>query len=300
MHNKQVRVFGVPMDLGQNRRGVDMGPSAVRYSQLHEKLQFLGYTTFDEGNIEVEQAEQNLQQKASINAHYLPQVTQVCQATYEAIANRWQEEEFGLFIGGDHSISVGTVAAVTERKNVGVLWVDAHTDMNTPESSPSGNIHGMSLATLLGDGAPELVNIGYDGAKLEPEQVAVIGARSIDKSERVKVKDSGITVYTMRHIDEQNIAIIANRVLEQFADRDAIHVSFDLDSCDPRYAGGVGTPVMGGLNYREAHLLMELLADSGKVCSMDIVEINPILDSANQTAEIGVEMILSLLGQQIL
>lgn len=301
MPHKQVRVFGVPMDLGQNRRGVDMGPSAVRYAQLHEKLKSLGYTTCDEGNIEVAQAEEAQPANTSnINAHFLPQVTQVCQAIYDAITQRWQDDEFGLFIGGDHSISIGTVAAVASRKDVGLLWVDAHTDMNTPETSPSGNIHGMSLAVLLGMGTPDLVNMGSHGAKLISDQVAVIGVRSVDQVERVRVKDSGIKVYTMRDIDEQNIATIANQVLAQFADREAIHVSFDLDSCDPRYAPGVGTPVMGGLNYREAHLLMELLADSGKVCSMDIVEVNPILDNRNRTAEIAVEMILSILGQQII
>jgi arginase len=301
MQHKQVRVFGIPMDLGQNRRGVDMGPSAVRYAQLHEKIQALGYTTYDEGNIEVSQAEEtNEALTPNSNAHFLPQVTQVCQAIYDAIVNCWDEDEFGLFIGGDHSISIGTVSAVASRKNIGVLWVDAHTDMNTPQTSPSGNIHGMSLAVLLGEGSPELVNLGFNGAKLKPEQVAVVGVRSVDAVERVKVNQSGIQAYTMRDIDEQGIATIANKVLAQFADRDGIHVSFDLDSCDPRFAAGVGTPVMGGLNYREAHLLMEMLADSGQVCSMDIVEINPILDTHNQTAEIGVEMILSILGQQIL
>ena len=301
MQQKQVRVFGVPMDLGQNRRGVDMGPSAVRYAQLHEKIQALGYMIYDEGNIEVSQAEEARQPLPSdTNAHFLPQVTQVCQAIYEAISARWDEKEFGLFIGGDHSISIGTIAAVTSRKNIGVLWVDAHTDMNTPQSSPSGNIHGMSLAVLLGEGVPELVNLGYDGVKLKPEQVAVVGVRSVDVLERVAVNRSGIQTYTMRDIDEQGIATVANKVLAQFAGLDGIHVSFDLDSCDPRFAAGVGTPVMGGLNYREAHLLMEMLADSGKVCSMDIVEINPILDTYNQTAEIGVEMTLSLLGQHIL
>lgn len=301
MQQKQVRVFGVPMDLGQSRRGVDMGPSAVRYAQLHEKIQALGYTTIDEGNIRVSQAEQPSKLlESDTNAHFLPEVTQVCQSIYHAITSRWAEDEFGLFIGGDHSISIGTVSAVTSRKNIGVLWVDAHTDMNTPQTSPSGNIHGMSLAVLLGNGSPELVNLGYNGAKLKPEQVAVLGIRSVDVIERNNVHESGIRTYTMRDIDEQGIATVANKVLAQFADRDAIHVSFDLDSCDPSFARGVGTPVMGGLNYREAHLLMEMLADSGKVCSMDMVEINPILDTSNHTAEIGVAMVLSILGQQIL
>lgn len=301
MRDKQVRIFGVPMDLGQNRRGVDMGPSAVRYAQLGEKLQALGFVTHDEGNITVSQAEETPEDYTDkqINAHFLPQVAKVCQKTYESIVECWGENEFGLFIGGDHSISIGTITAVAQRKNVGVLWVDAHTDMNTPETSPSGNIHGMSMAVLLGDGAQTLLDVGGHTV-LQPEQIAMIGVRDVDTTEAVRVRESGITVHTMREVDEKGIVSVAKQILEQFADRDHIHVSFDLDSCDPRYAPGVGTPVMGGLSYREAHLLMELLADSGKVCSMDVVEVNPILDNRNRTAEIAVEMILSILGKNIL
>jgi len=301
MDKKQVRLFGVPMDLGQNRRGVDMGPSAIRYAQLGEKLQALGYVTHDEGNIVVSQAEESPEDYTDkhINAHFLPQVAQVCQATYEAISQCWQDDEFGLFIGGDHSISIGTITAVAQRKNIGVLWVDAHTDMNTPETSPSGNIHGMSVAVLLGEGPKALLDVGGQTI-LQPEQIAMIGVRDVDIEEAMRVRQSGITVHTMREVDEYGIVAMAKRVLDQFADRDYIHVSFDLDSCDPRYAPGVGTPVMGGLSYREAHLLMELLADSGKVCSMDVVEVNPILDNRNRTAEIAVEMILSILGKNIL
>jgi arginase len=301
MQRDQVRVFGIPMDLGQNRRGVDMGPSAMRYAQLHEKIQAFGYKSFDEGNILVSQAEERYEHlPLKINAHFLPQVTQVCQRTFQAIHDCWQKNDFGLFIGGDHSISIATVAAAAEHGDIGVLWVDAHTDMNIPESSPSGNIHGMSMAVLLGEGPEELVNLGYKGAKLKPENVAMIAVRSIDTIERKRVRDSGITVHTMRDVDEEGMNAIAHQVLEQFADLERIHVSFDLDSLDPRLASGVGTPVMGGLDYREAHLLMEILADSGKVCSMDVVEINPILDTQNRTAEIAVEMVLSILGQQIL
>lgn len=301
MQRNSVRVFGIPLDLGQSRRGVDMGPSAMRYAQLHERIQALGYKSFDEGNILVSQAEERAESFSSdVNAHYLPQVSQVCQRTFQAIHDCLQDNEFGLFIGGDHSMSIGTVAAVAERGDVGVLWVDAHTDMNTPESSPSGNIHGMSMAVLLGGGPDELVNVGYKGQKLDPKNVAMIGVRSIDRIERERVRKSGITVHTMREVDEHGMNAIAHRVLEQFAHLDRIHVSFDLDSLDPRLASGVGTPVMGGLDYREAHLLMEILADSGKVCSMDVVEINPILDNQNRTAEIAVEIVLSMLGQQIL
>jgi arginase len=227
-------------------------------------------------------------------------VAAVCQRTYEALLDCWGGNGFGLFIGGDHSISIGTVAAVAKQGEIGVIWVDAHTDMNTPESSPSGNIHGMPVAVLIGDGPSELVNVGYPGSKLKPENLAMVGIRSVDKIERQRVRDSGITVYTMRDVDEQGIHGIANKILQQFAHLERIHVSFDLDSCDPRFAPGVGTPVLGGLTYREAHLLMEILSDSGKVKSMDVVEINPILDIQNRTAEAAVEMVMSLLGQQIL
>jgi arginase len=278
-----------------------MGPSAVRYAQLHEKLHRLGYQTRDEGNVAVAQVEEIAEPpRLEINAHYLPQVAAVCQRAYDALMECWGTDEIGLFIGGDHTISIGTAAAAAKRGEIGVIWVDAHTDMNTPESSPSGNIHGMSLAVLLGDGPAELVDIGYAGAKLKPENTAIVGVRSVDNIERQRVRASGVTAYTMRDIDEQGISAVAGKVLEQFAHLDRIHVSFDLDSCDPRFAPGVGTQAIGGLTYREAHLLMEILADSGKACSMDVVEINPILDIQNRTAEVAVEMVMSLLGSRIL
>ena len=301
MQHKQVRIFGVPMDLGQSRRGVDMGPSAIRYARLHEKLRALGYHTIDEGNIRVSQAEQTPPlARTHLNAHFLPQVASICQATFDTISAAWRDDEFALFLGGDHSISIATVAAVSQRSRVGVVWVDAHTDMNTPNTSPSGNIHGMSLATLVGDGPRQLIDIGFLGAKLSPQQVVVIAAHDIDHDEKIRVKRSGIQVYTMRDVDQQGIGELTQQILGKFKSMDSIHVSLDLDACDPSYAVGVGTPVAGGLRYREAHLLMELLADSGKVRSMDVVECNPILDSRNQTAETAVELILSLLGKQIL
>ena len=302
MKYRSVEIFGVPMDLGQSRRGVDMGPSAVRYAHLQERLLQLGYQARDEGNIRVLQAEETPEPShLPVNAHFLPQVLQVCQSTYEHAMKCLDHDAFGLFIGGDHSVSIGTVSAVSgQRGEVGCIWIDAHTDMNTPETSPSGNIHGMVLTVLLGDGPQSLVDIGYPGPKLKPENVTVIGARSIDDEERRRVRASGIAVHTMRDIDEQGIYTVAQKVLKRYEHLENIHVSFDLDSLDPSLAPGVGTPVMGGLRYREAHLLMEILADSGKVCSMDVVEINPILDLANRTADIAVEMILSLLGQQIL
>lgn len=300
MKHKTVRIFGIPLDLGQNRRGVDMGPSAVRYAQLYEKIQSLGYEACDEGNIPVNQVEQLTNDDGYENAHFLPQIASVCQATYDRVNNRYQRDDFLLFLGGDHSMSIGTVSAAAAQGNCGVLWVDAHPDMNTPQTSPSGNIHGMSVAVLLGHGPDELVNVGTPGAKLRPEQIAMVGIRSVDLTERPLVKESGVCIHTMRDIDEQGIHTIGRKVLEQFEPFERIHVSFDLDSLDPRLAAGVGTPVMGGLKYREAHLLMEILSDSGKLTSMDLVEINPILDNGNRTAEIAVEMVLSGLGKQIL
>lgn len=299
MNQTIVRVFGVPMDLGQNRRGVDMGPSALRYAGLQEQLLRMGFITYDAGNIVVPQAEEP-HTDAPYHAHFLPEVTHVCQLTYERIVECWQPGEVGLFVGGDHSISIGTIAAVRQRTDAGVIWVDAHADFNTPQSSPSGNIHGMSVAVLLGDGAPDLVNVGYVGAKLKADDVVMIGVRDVDPPERERLRHSGITVYTMREIDELGISAVMRRILEQFENRSHLHISFDLDSCDPGFAPGVGTPVLGGLSYREAHLLMEILADSHKVRSMDVVEINPILDNRNATAQAAVEMIASLLGKRIL
>lgn len=293
-----VRIFGIPMDLGQNRRGVDMGPSAVRYTELQERLERLGYVVYDEGNIPVSQAEE-LADDAN-NAHFLPEVAHVCRQTYQRISESLQDDEYAIFVGGDHSISIGTIPAIATGHSVGVIWVDAHTDMNTPETSPSGNIHGMSVAALLGYGPDELTKIAGDTPTLQPEQVAMVGIRDVDERERQAVIASGLHVYTMRDVDELGLSEVARRILAHFAHLDHIHVSLDLDSCDPRIAPGVGTPVNGGFNYREAHLLMEILADSGKVRTVDIVEINPILDDQNQTANIAVELVASLFGQRIL
>lgn len=301
MNGKTVRIYGVPMDLGQNRRGVDMGPSAIRYANLQAQLRAMGFDTSDMGNVAVPQAEEKTDDSRNVNAHYLPEVAQVCQATYDLICHTLQPYEMGIFMGGDHSIAVGTVSAVSAQNGeIGVIWVDAHTDMNTPETTPSGNIHGMALAALLGAGADALVKIGRSGAKIKPENVVVIGVRDVDAEERVRVKASGITVYTMREIDEKGIAAIAREILSKFERLQTLHVSFDLDSCEPRVAPGVGTPVPGGLTFREAHLLMEMLADSGKVHTMDVVEVNPILDIENRTARVAVEMITSLFGKRIL
>lgn len=300
-----IRIFGVPMDLGQTRRGVDMGPSAVRYAGLQERLERLGYEVHDGGNIIVPQPEQvredspKPQSVPLEKARCLPEVTQVCQRIYEQTEACVNAHERVIFLGGDHSISIGTVAGIARRETVGLLWVDAHGDYNTPDSTPSGNIHGMSVATLLGKGAEELVNIGYAGPKLRPDQVVMIGIRDLDGLERTRLRESGIMVFTMRQIDELGMATVIRMALDHLRNFKALHVSLDLDGLDPEVAPGVGTPVPGGLNYREAHLLMEILADSGKVRSLDIVEINPILDHQNITGKLAVELAASLFGQRI-
>jgi len=300
-----IRVIGVPMDLGQSRRGVDMGPSAVRYAQLQARLERLGYHLEDCGNVVVPPVEE-IEGRAkpapsSIGyAHHLDAVVSVCESIYNTVTAGFAEGDFTIVLGGDHSISIGSVAGVAQHGPIGVIWVDAHADYNTPQTSPSGNIHGMPMAALLGDGPDALVNIGYQGPKLQATQVVMIGIRNLDLKERLRLTNSGITVLTMTEIDENGMAVCARKALSQLAGFDAIHVSLDMDCLDPDIAPGVGTPVRGGFTYREAHLLMEILASSNKVRSMDIVEINPILDTSNQTAELAVELAASLLGQRII
>lgn len=299
-----VRIFGVPMDLGQKRRGVDMGPSAIRYAGLQERLIRLGYTTRDGGNVTVQQVEEMEHpyhgNETVGKAHYLPQIAAVCQWIYEHTLTCLQAQEKVIFLGGDHSISIGTVAAVAKNEPIGLVWVDAHGDMNTPHTSPSGNIHGMSLAVLLGDGPSELTDIGYPGPKIQPAQVAIIGLRELDFEEKKRLSRSGVAAYTMSQIDEHGIGILARIILDRFSHLSRIHVSLDMDSLDPSVAPGVGTPVPGGLTYREAHLLMEILAESGKVRSVDVVEVNTILDDRNTTAEKAVDLVASLFGQRII
>lgn len=300
-----LHIFGVPMDLGQNRRGVDMGPSAIRYAGLQDHLANLGYQTRDGGNILVPQPEEldKSSPPAALKegrAYHVRQIAQACREVYARMTTCLQHDELVVFLGGDHSISIGTVAAVAAQGEIGLVWIDAHADMNTPLTTPSGNVHGMAMAVLLGDGDPELTEIGAAKPVLAPDQVAMVGVRSLDPEERLRLLGSGVSAYTMRQIDEGGIGAIAHQILKQFAHLDHIHVSFDLDSLDPSIAPGVGTPVSGGLSYREAHLLMEILADSGKVRSMDIVEVNPILDIHNQTASVAVELAASLFGKRIL
>lgn len=298
-----IHVFGVPMDLGQQRRGVDMGPSAVRYAELQDRVSELGYPVHDHGNIHVPTVEQvrKLEKNAPepANAHHLSAVVQVCQTTYTRVADSVPPGDLAICLGGDHSIAIGTVSATAKRGPCGLIWVDAHADFNIPECSPSGNIHGMALAGVLGDGPAELTRISAEN-RLMPSQVVMIGLRSVDPQERERLRRSEIRAYTMTDIDEYGIAAIARQTLERLRPWGGIHVSLDMDALDPDVAPGVGTPVRGGLTYREAHLLMELLAESELVRSLDIVEVNPILDNHNQTAELGVELAVSLFGSRIL
>lgn len=292
-----IRLIGVPMDLGQSRRGVDMGPSALRYAGLAQRLRRLGHTIEDQGNIETP-VRDTLPPEGGMA--FLPAVEQACQTIYQAGQKAVAEDCLPLFIGGDHSIAVGTIGGVSHTERIGVLWIDAHGDFNTPESSPSGNLHGMPLAALMGFGTPALVDLGRAAPKLKATEVMLIGVRDLDPQERLMVKQSDIGVYTMREIDERGMATIANEALKRLSHVSRLHVSLDMDSLDPREAPGVGTPVPGGLTYREAHLLMEIIADCACVGSIDVVEINPILDQRNHTAKLAVELIASLLGQSIL
>jgi arginase len=294
---QHIRVIGVPMDLGQARRGVDMGPRALRYAGLHKRLHGLGYDIDDYGNIATP-VRDTLPPEGGMA--YLPAVVDAGETVYRYGQQAIAAGCVPLFIGGDHSIAVGSIGGVTHDGPGGVLWIDAHGDFNTPETSPSGNIHGMPLAALLGYGAPELVNLGRPGPKLKADQVVLIGIRDLDPLERQLIKQSGVTVYTMRDIDERGIAVVANEALAKLAHLPRLHISLDMDSLDPTKAPGVGTPVSGGLTYREAHLLMEIIADCGCVGSIDVVEINPILDHRNETGEIAVDLLASLLGESIM
>jgi arginase len=299
-------MLGIPMDLGQQRRGVDMGPSAVRYAGLFDRLRRLGYQVEDAGNVPVPgRDERRVQEHAWTDLgcgglRHLPEVLTACARIYEVAKECADTPEIPIFLGGDHSIAIGTVAGTATVGPLGLLWIDAHGDFNTPETSPSGNIHGMPVATLLGHGCDELVNLGHPGPKLKAQEIAMIGIRDLDPAERERLVVSGIHVYTMRDVDELGMATVARRALGHLNHLPRLHVSLDMDALDPTVAPGVGTPVPGGLSYREAHLLMEILAESRRVASIDVVEINPILDDGNRTAELAVQLVASLLGQRIL
>lgn len=295
--SRTIRIIGVPIDLGQSKRGVDMGPAALRYAGLAEKLAALGHRVVDAGDISVPVRETVFAEAAQ---HYLPSITRVCSSTYEAARQAVAAGETPLFLGGDHTLAIGSIGGTSHTAPCGLLWIDAHADLNTPQTTISGNIHGMTLAVLLGEGYPELVGVGRPGAKLRPQDVVLIAVRELDPGERERLRVSGVTVYTMRDVDERGIGPVVREALERLEQHRRIHVTLDMDSLDPQTGPGVGTPSPGGLSYREAQLMMELIADCGCCCGMDIVEINPILDRNNQTARLAADLAASLFGKRIL
>jgi arginase len=301
---QKVRIIGVPMDLGQSRRGVDMGPSAMRGAGLQSSLKKLGLQVEDIGNLSVKQPEE--MPIGEKRAKYLQEIAETCGDVAVAAEKSLGEGFLPLVLGGDHSIAAGVAAGVAnffrkDKKQIGYLWLDAHGDMNTPESSPSGNVHGMPLAAIMGYGAPELVDLLGFKPKAEPGNIVIVGARDLDAQERKIVKKSGIHVFTMRDIDERGMREVMSDALKYAMDDTAgVAVSLDMDFVDPADAPGVGTPVRGGVTYREAHLAMEMIADTESMVSLEVVEINPILDEHNRTALLGVELVLSGLGQKIL
>jgi len=299
-----IAIIGAPLDLGSGRRGVDMGPSAVRVANIFSRIASLGYKVVDLGNAPVIQAE--MVPEGEAKAKYLPQIAETCTALADMVRGAMEAGRAPIVLGGDHSIAAGTVAGVSsyyraKNEKIGLIWVDAHADMNTPDTSPSGNVHGMPLACCIGIGPHELTHIGGHAPQVDPHNVALVGIRSVDQREREQVRKSGVSVFTMRDIDERGLrTVMEDAIRIASAGTAGIHVSFDMDVLDPREAPGVGTPVKGGFTWREAHLAMETLCDSGLMCSMDVVEVNPVIDEVNRTAVLAVELIMSALGNRIL
>ena len=295
----KIDVIGVPMDLGADRRGVDMGPSAIRYAHLQRKLEDLGYTVQDEGNIEVPIAE--MCSITNPKLKYIDCIIPMSRRVAGAVATSVQGGRFPLVLGGDHSLSIGSVRGAARNKKLGVIWIDAHADFNTAETTPSGNIHGMSLAVLAGQGDPSLVQLWDEPLPvIDPQKIAIIGARDLDSGEKVNLQNAGAMVLGMEQIDRYGMVTMVEKAIEHVSrDVDGIWLSLDLDALDPQHAPGVGTPVPAGLTQREAHLACELIAETGKLIGMDLVEVNPILDVQNQTATLAVEFALSALGRRI-
>jgi arginase len=296
-----LHVLGVPMDLGAGRRGVDMGPSAIRLAGLDDTLRALGHRLTDGGNVDVPLAEAT---DAGEGTRYVDAIAAACLRTAARLRSL-PPATIPIVLGGDHSIALGSLAGAARTASgagprSALLWIDAHGDLNTPATSPSGNVHGMPLAHLLGHGDERLHESWGGGPLLRPEDVVLLGIRSLDEGERQLVRDHGLRVLTMADVDRRGIAVVAEEALATLAHAERLHVSFDADVLDPTIAPGVGTPVPGGLDYREAHLLMEILAASGRVTSVDLVEINPILDTVNRTARVMVEMAASLFGRRVL
>jgi arginase len=304
MPHTHIAIIGAPLDLGQGRRGVDMGPSALRVANLHGRLRSLGYEVEDFGNIHVEQAERWPEGDAS--AKYLPQIAAACDELAALVRDALARGLVPLVLGGDHSVAIGTVSGVSryyrvQEQRVGLIWLDAHADMNTPETSPSGNIHGMPLACILGMGPAELADLAGYRPKIAAENTVIVGLREVDLTERKHVHESGVHAFTMRDIDERGLRAVMEEAIRVASEGTAgFHCSLDMDFVDPKDAPGVGTAVRGGATYREAHLAMEMICDSRRMTSIEVVEVNPVLDEANRTADLAVELVMSGLGKRIL
>ncbi len=304
MRHSHIAILGAPLDLGAGRRGVDMGPSALRLAGLNARLESLGYQVKDLGNVAA--AQQESTPTGPENAKYLSQITKTCEKLASMVEDVVNAGNFPLVLGGDHSVAAGTVAGVAHSfrkrgEKIGVIWIDAHADMNTPESSPSGNVHGMPLACCLGRGPRELADILGYSPKVDGGNVVLIGIRDVDEHERHAVRESGVTAFTMRDIDERGLRNVMEQAIAIANNGTAgFHLSFDMDAVDPREAPGVGTPVRGGMTYREAHLAMETICDCKGLISMEVVEVNPVLDEANRTALLAVELVMSAMGKKIL
>jgi arginase len=304
MPHSHIAIIGAPLDLGQGRRGVDMGPSALRVASLNARLKSLGYEVEDLGNIAVEQAE--AWPEGDPAAKYLPQIAAACDQLASQVQDALSRGAMPLVLGGDHSVAIGTVSGVSRHfrernERVGLIWLDAHADMNTPETSPSGNIHGMPLACLLGMGPAELVDLTGYRPKIAPHNTVIVGLREVDLPERSHVRESGVRAFTMRDIDERGLRAVMEEAIRAASEGTAgFHCSLDMDFVDPKDAPGVGTAVRGGATYREAHLAMEMICDSRRMTSIEVVEVNPVLDEANRTADLAVELIMSGLGKRIL
>jgi arginase len=301
---QKIRIIGVPMDLGASRRGVDMGPSALRVAGLQARIKQLGHQVEDIGNISVKQPEE--MSYGEKRAKYIAEITDACKDLGATVQKSLDDGHLPLVLGGDHSIAAGSISGVAahfrkEKKSIGCIWLDAHSDMNTPETSPSGNVHGMPLSAIMGYGTEELYELFSFKPKIEPQNVVLVGVRDLDTHERKFIKKLGVKAFTMREIDERGMREVMSDALKYaMDDTDGIAVSLDMDFVDPSDAPGVGTPVRGGVTYREAHLAMEMIADSEAMVSMEIVEINPVIDEHNRTALLAVELALSGLGKKIL
>jgi arginase len=297
---KKISIIGMPMDLGQMRRGVDMGPSAMRYAGINERLRNLNYEIEDLGDIPIGRPE--VVHRSDTNLRNLELVAEKNEKLAAKVDEVVKSGAFPLVLGGDHSIAIGTLAGVAKHyKNLGVIWYDAHGDLNTAETSPSGNIHGMPLAVSIGLGHPMLTEIGGYSPKVKPENIVIIGARSLDEGERALIKEKGIKVFTMHEIDRMGMSKVMEETIDYLkAKTDGVHLSLDLDGLDPSDAPGVGTPVIGGISYRESHLAMEMLAEAQIITSAEFVEVNPILDEKNKTATVAVALMGSLFGEKLL